>query len=105
METEEYVREWLKRERAYTLEKFGIDKDNQHIIDWQEGNQEWWEQQLSNYLYRAGILGLDKGGGRQALAKFVATAVGMLEASVRMFGPLPEPGVTSGENLDKTFVP
>lgn len=106
METEEYVREWLKRERDYTLAKFGLDQDNQHILEWaEERTEDWWDQQLENYYHRARVLGLDTVNGRQALAKFVATSVGMLEAAVRQYGPLPEPGVTSGENLDNLFQP
>lgn len=96
MDTEEYVRQWLAIERGYTIEKFGVDLDNQHL---REGFA-WWEQQFLNYFHRAQVLGLDTPGGRQAAAKFVATAVGMLEAVVREFGPLPKPGVPSGENLD-----
>lgn len=103
---EDYVRNWLKDERAYTLHKFGIEKDNLHIKVWNiletpnEYDESWWSTQLDNYYFRAGILGLDTVNGRQALAKFVATAIGMLEACVREFGYLPEPGVPSGENLD-----
>lgn len=106
MKTEEYVREWLKGERAYTLDKFGLETDNQHVHEWDYRDEEdWWNQQFDNYYTRAGVLTLENMNGRQALAKFVATAVGMLEATVRMYGPLPEPGVTSGENLDKPFAP
>lgn len=97
METEEYVREWLARERAYTIDKFGLDQDNDHtpLDNWNL----WWDQQFENYLHRAHVLGLDTPNGRQALAKFVATAVGLLETAVRLYGPLPKPGVPSGENL------
>lgn len=102
MVTEDYVREWLARERGYTLDKFGIDLDNEHIG---EGLDGWWQQQFDNYLHRADLLGLDTINGRQALAKFVATAVGCLEAAVRIYGPLPEPGVPSGYNVDTIFAP
>lgn len=103
MTTEQYVRLWLKGERDYTIEKFGIDEDNQHTTQWSQEDKTWWTDQLDNYYHRAGVLGLDTINGRQALAKFVATAVGMLESSVRLFGPLPEPGVPSGQNLDTIF--
>lgn len=102
MTTEEYVRAWLAGERQYTIDKFGIELDNQHVSE--SRTFEWWEQQFDNYLHRAGIFGLDTINGRQALAKFVATAVGMLEAAVRVYGPLPEPGVPSGYNLDTIFL-
>lgn len=102
VETEEYVRQWLTREREYTIAKFGLDLDDRHVKEFgKDFFDQWWEQQFDNYLHRAKVLGLDTPGGRQALAKFVATGVGMLEAAVRAYGPLPKPGVSSGENLDK----
>lgn len=97
MTVSEYVRAWLADERGYTIKKFGLPQDDDHIL---EGLAGWWAQQFDNYLHRAWVLGLDTPGGRQALAKFVATAVGALEAAVRVYGPLPEPGVSSGNNLD-----
>jgi hypothetical protein len=102
MVTEEYVREWLAKEREYTIAKFGLELDNQHVQDLAVGddNDKWWEQQFNNYLHRVSILGPDTPAGRQAAAKFVATAIGFLEAIVRVHGPLPKPGVPSGENLD-----
>lgn len=97
--TREYVIRWLADERDYTIDKFGLDADDEHIA---EGVPEggWWEQQFDNYLHRTGVLGLETPGGRQAFAKFVATAVGALEAVVRVYGELPEPGVPSGNNLE-----
>lgn len=100
METDEYVRQWLAKEREYTIRKFGLDLDNQHTQEWGGTPGDWWDTQFDNYLGRANVLGLNTPGGRQALAKYVATAVGMLESAVRLYGPLPKPGVPSGEGLD-----
>lgn len=100
----EYVLGWLRDERAYQIEKFGLEQDDQHTQEWavlqtaNEFSESWWEKQFENYLGRASVIGLDTPNGRQALAKFVATAVGMLEAAIRLYGPLPEPGVPSGQN-------
>lgn len=109
METDEYIIKWLKGERDYTIGKFGLESDDLHVQQFNskeiEYVPEWWDQQFKNYLHRAKLLGLENPNGRQALAKFVATAVGMLEAAVRVYGPLPEPGVPSGYNLDKVFDP
>lgn len=92
--------DWLVREHEYTLAKFGQEQDNLHIEDFNlvgtDGN-DWWQQQLDTYLHRARILGLSNPGGRQALAKYVSTALGMLTACVEVYGDLPEPGVSSGE--------
>lgn len=102
-----YVRKWLADERNYTIKKFGLELDDINTRWWnnlqthRQFESSWWESQFTNYLGRAQILTLDTPNGRQALAKFVATGIGMLEAAVRIYGELPEPGVPSGENLDK----
>lgn len=101
-----YILKWLSDERSYQVGKFGIESDDEHVETFNLLGDDprpdnWWDDQLQNYYHRAKILSLQTPNGRQALAKFVATAVGMLEACVRVYGPLPEPGVTSGENLDK----
>lgn len=56
-----------------------------------------WSDKIGMYLHRADILGLDNPLGRQAAAKAVATAHGMLESIVRVHGDLPPGGVPSGE--------
>lgn len=88
--------DWLVRERSYQVRKFGTDLDDKHTI---EGLTEdgWWWRQLTSYYHRSKVLTLDTPVGRQALAKFVATACGLLESVVRTHGPLPLPGVPSGE--------
>jgi hypothetical protein len=89
------VFEWLIRERHYQLTKFGHDQDDAHTIEGL-GEDSWWWQQLLSYYTRARVLGLDIPVGRQAIAKFAATACGLLESIVRAYGPLPPPGVPSG---------
>lgn len=95
-----YVQDWLTAEVAYTQAKFGLDADDEHTRQFADGDDEWWQQQFDNYLHRAKVLGIDTPGGRQALAKFVSTAQGMLMSAVRLYGPLPKPGCSSGENFD-----
>lgn len=56
-----------------------------------------WRRWLLQYLDRALLLGLDTPNGKQALGKFVVTAVAMLESVERVHGPLPAPGHPSGE--------
>jgi len=87
---------WLVAERRYQVRKFGTDVDDEHTRQGvsQDG---WWWQQLINYFHRAHILGLEHPGGRQALAKFTATACGLLESVIRVHGTLPPAGVPSGE--------
>ncbi len=88
--------DWLARERSYQVAKFGLEADDAHTRAG-VGADSWWDQQLTNYLGRFRLLGLEMPVGRQALAKFTATAVGLFESSVRVFGPPPAPGVSSGE--------
>lgn len=88
--------DWLVRERAYQVRKFGTELDDQHTREGLDDDG-WWWRQLTSYYHRARVLGLQTGVGRQALAKFAATACGLLESVVRVHGPLPPPGVPSGQ--------
>jgi len=90
------VFEWLIREREYQVQKFGTELDDEHTREGL-GEASWWWRQLTTYYHRAHVLTLETPVGRQALAKFTATACGLLESVVRRFGPLPPPGVSSGE--------
>lgn len=95
----EHVIYWLRGERNYTIGKFGTDKDRQHFREWEDHENGWghWSNQLDNYYHRAWVLGFNTEVGKQALAKFVSTAVGMLSAGIQEYGELPKPGVPSGE--------
>jgi hypothetical protein len=102
--TLEYVEEWLDDElRNYVYEKFDLKQDAEHIHQFTNseiGEDTWWDIQLHQYLDRAKLIGLDNVNGRQALGKYVATAIGMLVAAVDKYGELPHAGVPSGQNLD-----
>ena len=87
--------EWLVREREYQIKKFGTALDDEHTKQGL-GEDGWWWQQLTNYFHRSRILGLDTPVGRQAIAKFTATSCGLLESVIRVHGPIPRPGVSSG---------
>jgi hypothetical protein len=94
--TAQEVFNWLIGERAYQLNKFGIAQDDLHTAEGINMNDSWWWNQMVMYIHRSAILGLETPNGRQALAKFVATACGMLESVVRTHGPLPTPAQSSG---------
>jgi len=87
---------WLIRERNYQLNKFGVQQDDDHTRADGLSQDGWWWRQLMNYFHRAGVLGLDSVNGRQALAKFTATACGLTESVIRVYGPLPDAGYPSG---------
>lgn len=55
-----------------------------------------WADQILMYLHRADTLKLENPLGRQAAAKAVATAHGMLESVIRVYGNLPAGGFPSG---------
>lgn len=93
---------WLARERNYQLKKFGVELDDEHTMQFGLAADGWWSRQLESYYHRARVLGIDQMNGRQALAKYVATACGLLESVVRVYGRLPAPGVPSGEIIDST---
>jgi hypothetical protein len=97
-----YVESWLFLEHKYTVDKFGLSADAEHIKEFNSApdDNNWWENQINMYLHRARTLGLDTPGGRQALAKAASTAVMATRAAVEEFGQLPKAGVTSGEGLD-----
>lgn len=60
-------------------------------------DESFWFRQIFQYVDRARIFGLDTFQGRQALAKSIMTMIGCIESVIRVYGPLPAPGVPSGE--------
>lgn len=90
---------WLRGERALQLKEFGPERDDKHTLEGL-GDESWWSSQLQYYLERARELGIETPGGREALAKFVATAIALLESSVRLYGWLPMPGIRMGQGVE-----
>lgn len=62
-----------------------------------EGLSPTWMNFHLNYLKRADLFGLDTTQGRQAMAKCIVSLMHCLETAIEEFGPLPAPGVPSGE--------
>ena len=92
------IRRWLREEWPYQELKFG-EADRFKATDTFGQSDDEWKRSLDQYYNRARVLGLDTPAGRQALAKYVATAVAMLENVITVHGHLPTPGVPSGENV------
>lgn len=98
-----HVARWIKREREQYADlkyKPGEEQYNQRLLDIMDnalGPNSTEMVFLTNYLKRAELLGLDTELGRQAFGKFVVTATAMLERIVIAHGPMPKPGVTTGE--------
>ena len=94
----EYAVQWVQDEYFYATDKITQDpeSDDQKTLN----NPDYWEDQIAMYVHRAYTLGLDTPGGRQAAGKAAATAMCFLESVVRVCGPLPIPGVPSGQGTD-----
>lgn len=90
---------WMQRETVYASNKFKGQRDShdESLRKEQISDDAWWYRQIHQYIDRARLQGLDTPQGRQQLAKALMTMRGCVESSVRVFGPLPEPGVPSGE--------
>lgn len=91
--------EWLSRESEYASAKYDDSRpDHDAFMKTQGvGPESWWRDQLLQYVHRAHVLGLDNENGRQQLAKALATATGMVESMIRVYGLPSEPGHPSGE--------
>jgi len=93
------VAQWLADERRqYADAKYNDKEDiDRHMAE--DGFQDdgWYMGFIGNYLRRAQLLGADTPAGRQAMGKLVVTCLEALESSTRVYGPMPQGGVPSGE--------
>ena len=93
---------WFEGESEYQAKKFGSQR---HIHDKYMETEGvaadgLWHHDINAYLHRANILGLRNPSGRQALAKAAMVVIAAVESAERVYGPLPEPGHTSGEIVE-----
>ena len=92
---------WLEEERSYQRAKFGVDFDDQQTAGQEKGIDSPWFIRTGNYVQRAALFGLETQRGRQALAKAAATMAAWVESSVRLHGRLVQPGVASGDGIER----
>lgn len=113
-EERRHLYEWMTLEEEYVAAKFD-DQRNGHDDEMRSvaGFNDFWIRQVVQYYDRAytfliGAKAARENGdhesarhleqrAQQAMAKAMMTAKGMVESSIRVFGPLPTPGVPSGE--------
>lgn len=88
---------WLDEEWGYVARKFGNVTTSYWDDALLEGDLDEWTRQAVQYLDRAKAFGLDTPAGKQAVAKFAATAVALAGSVVRVHGDLPRGGTPSGE--------
>lgn len=106
-----HLYEWVTLEEVYVEKKFGAQRGSHDETLMFTNLSEFWTRQIVQYLDRAEVF-LDgyrescEGEepsiklrllAQQAMAKCFMTSKGMVESSIRVFGPLPLPGVPSGE--------
>lgn len=90
---------WIAAERALYADIKFSDENRAFLVDAmrQEKLGPIWMGFIGNYLKRAELFGLDTLQGRQALGKTIVTLLHCLETAIDEFGPMPTPGVSSGE--------
>lgn len=119
-----HLYDWVCEEETYVAGKFDDQRQGHDESLGMYGPDEFWTRQIVQYLDRASTFlraaqsqrsdhasgprcGEDHSDcreqarylemkGQQALAKGFMTFKGCVESSIRVFGPLPRPGVTSG---------
>lgn len=98
------VEAWLAAERAYQEQRPAAiieQAENDALMRTQGcGPDSFWWNEVHHYLYRANRLGLNTPLGKQAAAKAAFAAQQLLGSVIRVFGPLPAPGVISGDIRD-----
>lgn len=100
IESKKHLNAWAREEAKYASKKFGHSVRGEHDAEMeaeQVGEDSWWYRQIHQYIDRARLFGLETPQGRQALAKAMLAMHGAVESSIRVFGPMPLPGVPSGE--------
>ena len=90
-----HVAAWVSEERRqYADPKWDKAHGDLHEDDTATGN---WVNFVNSYMLRASGAGLDTEYGRQQLGKLIVTGLHYLESAVGVHGPMPRPGVTSGD--------
>ena len=102
MSVEQQVRNWLVGEREqYAKLKWSPPTAAKAHRDCVIGEgPTTWHDWAGNYIKRAVMFGLDTPQGRQALGKTIVTLIHVLETAVEEYGPMPAPGVPSGEIIE-----
>ena len=104
----QHLYEWVAVEEEYVAAKFDAER-GKHDEYLRTYDFDFWERQIIQYLDRARLFLYEAGEAplgqrralelraQQALAKGMMTLKGCVEATIRVYGPLPAPGEPSGE--------
>lgn len=112
-EERRHLYRWIAREETYVAAKFDDQRDSHDAAFDGHDFEGFWFRQIVQYLDRARIalesaesfrqLGEEDAcrqmemRAQQAVAKSMMTSKGCCESMIRVFGPMPKPGVSSGE--------
>lgn len=95
------VAEWIATERREHADvKYGEGTEAKALVDKQFEDEGLGDDSLNfilNYLKRAELFGMHTPQGKQAMGKLIVTCTAYLERAVMLHGPMPKPGVPSGE--------
>lgn len=92
---------WLHNERQFQRRIYSDLDDDRSRMPFNDHSENSWWTRLHKYWDQAELVTPSSPVGRELIAKFAAVAVGMLESIVRVYGPLPEPAISSTEDKSK----
>lgn len=99
----DHVAAWLEAEYEYATGKWPETTTDLILVGHHDepdlngvGPGSEYRRWVLQYMHRAHVLGLDNPLGRQALAKALRTLMACTETTVRLYGPIPPAGVSSG---------
>lgn len=98
-EARDHVAAWVAAERAGHADRKFSGSNRAMVRDAMaaDGLGDRLQAFVANYMRRAELVGLDTLQGRQALGKAAVTLLDFCEHAVILHGPMPAPGVPSGE--------
>jgi hypothetical protein len=107
---------WIKGEEEYVHGKFNDQRQGHDDSFHEAGMAGFWTRQIVQYLDRANDWLTESAGFRsigedekarllemkaqQAICKALMTVKGCAESSIRVFGPLPRPGLSSTADIE-----
>lgn len=91
--------DWMLSERRWQQRILDFNDDERTTVDGAKGSKGSWHQLLWKYFDRSQGFGLETDQGGTNLFIFVSLGVAYLESVMQVFGPLPEPGLASGEKV------
>jgi hypothetical protein len=76
---------WLISQQAMVLNRFPIEQNDVHTREGFDADA-YWPIKFTKFLHRADLLTLESPEGRQAVAEFCTTSVGLLASVWRLYG-------------------